>query len=107
MKEQCWEFDQKAFKEIADRLCNEKTGWKILKVVSLLLGIVGVLSLVVSAVRQLVVLLPVGFLLSRTGQLDLVWLAFPVAELFSLALCIFFLRRVYLHEIKPLYSPGA
>ena len=39
------EFDQKAFKEIADRLCNEKTGWKILKVVSLLLGITGVLSL--------------------------------------------------------------
>ncbi len=45
MKEQYWEFDQKAFKEIADRLCNEKTGWKILKVVSLLLGIAGVLSL--------------------------------------------------------------
>lgn len=45
MKEQYWEFDQKAFKEIADRLCNEKTGWKILKVVSLLLGITGVLSL--------------------------------------------------------------
>ena len=67
----------------------------------------GVFSLIVSVVRQLVVLLPVGFLLSRTGQLDLVWLAFPVAELFSLVLCVFFLRRVYLHEIKPLYSPGA
>lgn len=46
MKEQYWEFDQKAFKEIADRLCNEKTGWKILKVVSLLFGIAGMLSLV-------------------------------------------------------------
>ena len=62
----------------------------------------GVLSLAVSVVRQLVVLLPVGFLLSLTGKLELVWWAFPIAELFSLTLCTVFLRRVYLHEIKPL-----
>ena len=62
----------------------------------------GVLSLTVSVVRQLVVLLPVGFLLSLTGNLELVWWAFPIAELFSLTLCTVFLRRVYLHEIKPL-----
>ena len=62
----------------------------------------GVLSLTVSVVRQLVVLLPVGFLLSLTGKLELVWWAFPIAELFSLTLCTVFLRRVYLHEIKPL-----
>ena len=62
----------------------------------------GVLSLAVSVVRQLVVLLPVGFLLSLTGNLELVWWAFPIAELFSLTLCTVFLRRVYLHEIKPL-----
>ena len=62
----------------------------------------GVLSLTVSVVRQLVVLLPVGFLLSLTGNLELVWWAFPIAELFSLTLCTIFLRRVYLHEIKPL-----
>ena len=62
----------------------------------------GVLSLAVSVVRQLVVLLPVGFLLSLTGNLELVWWAFPIAELFSLTLCTIFLRRVYLQEIKPL-----
>ena len=67
----------------------------------------GVLSLIVSVVRQLVVLLPVAFLLSQSGVLDLVWLAFPISEIFSLVLCTLFLRRVYLHEIKPLYSPGA
>ena len=58
-----------------------------------------------SVVRQLVVLLPVGFLLSLTGNLELVWWAFPIAELFSLTLCTIFLRRVYLHEIKPLSLP--
>ena len=62
----------------------------------------GVLSLTVSVVRQLVVLLPVAFLLSLRGNLGLVWWDFPIAELFSLTLCTIFLRRVYLHEIKPL-----
>ena len=67
----------------------------------------GVLSLVVSVVRQLVVLLPVAFILSRVGELSLVWWAFPIAELFAVSLCILFLRRVYLREIKPLQVPEA
>ena len=62
----------------------------------------GVLSLIVSLVRQLVVLLPVAWLLSLSGQLALVWWAFPFAELFSLTLCIFFHRYVYRREIRPL-----
>ena len=64
----------------------------------------GVLSLIVSVVRQLVVLLPAAFLLSRAGELDLVWLAFPISELFSVVLCAIFLRRVYRREIKPLWN---
>ena len=67
----------------------------------------GMLSLVVSVVRQLVVLLPVAFILSRVGELSLVWWAFPIAELFAVILCILFLRRVYLREIKPLQVPEA
>ncbi|MEA4934359.1 MAG: MATE family efflux transporter, partial [Lawsonibacter sp.] len=59
----------------------------------------GVFSLIVSVVRQLVVLLPVAFLLSRVYGLDAVWCAFPVAELFAVILCAVFLRRVYLREI--------
>ena len=62
----------------------------------------GVLSLIISLVRQLVVLLPVAWLLSLSGQLALVWWAFPFAELFSLTLCIFFHRYVYRREIRPL-----
>ncbi len=55
----------------------------------------GITSMVVSIVRQLVVLLPVAFLLSKTGNLDLVWLAFPVAECVAVAMCIYYLRRTY------------
>ena len=42
---------------------------------------------------ELVVLLPVAWLLSQTGNLTLVWLAFPIAELMSLTLSIIFLRK--------------
>lgn len=50
-------------------------------------------SLIVSVCRQLVVLLPVAWLLSQVGRLELVWLAFPVAEVVSLTLSAIFLRR--------------
>ena len=63
----------------------------------------GVLSLTTSLVRQLIVLLPVAFLLARLFQdLDVVWLAFPISELFSCTLCILFMRRVYKRDIQPL-----
>ena len=69
----------------------------------------GLLSLLCSLVRQLIVLLPVAFLLSRLFQnLDVVWLAFPIAELFSCAMCILYMRRVYRQDIQPLsYPQGA
>lgn len=62
----------------------------------------GVLSLVISLVRQLIVLLPAAWLLSLSGQLGLVWWAFPIAEMFSVALSIIFLVYVYQKEVKPL-----
>jgi len=67
----------------------------------------GVLSMVISIVRQLVVLLPVAFLLSLSGRLELVWLAFPIAELFSVALCICFNRKIRREVIEPLAEPQA
>ena len=68
----------------------------------------GVLSLTTSLVRQLIVLLPVAFLLARLFQnLDVVWLAFPIAELFSCTLCAVFMRRVYRRDILPLRAQGA
>ena len=50
-------------------------------------------SLIVSVCRQLFVLLPAAWLLSQTGQLVLVWLAFPIAETVSLLMSAFFLRK--------------
>jgi len=50
-------------------------------------------SLIVSVCRQLFVLLPVAWLLSLTGKLMLIWIAFPVAEIVSLILSSIFLRK--------------
>ncbi|MBP3611535.1 MAG: MATE family efflux transporter [Lachnospiraceae bacterium] len=62
----------------------------------------GVLSMVNSLARQLFVLLPVAYLLSLTGNLNLIWLSFPIAELVSLTLSSVFLYRIYQKVIKPL-----
>lgn len=50
-------------------------------------------SLLISVCRQMLVLLPAAYLLSLTRRLELVWLAFPIAELVSFALSIVFLRK--------------
>lgn len=50
-------------------------------------------SLLSAVTRQLVVLLPAAWLLARTGRLELVWLAFPIAELAALAMSAIFLRK--------------
>ena len=65
----------------------------------------GVLGMMVSVIRQLVVLLPAAFLLSLTGRLELVWLAFPVAEIFSMLTCIYFNRKITREVIAPLAQP--
>jgi len=62
----------------------------------------GVFSMIVSVARQLVVLLPAAYLLSLTGNLNLIWLAFPIAELMSVVLSGIFLYRIYQKVIKPL-----
>jgi len=55
----------------------------------------GIQSLIISICRQLVVLLPAAFLLSKIGDLSLVWFAFPIAEICSLVLCTVFLFNTY------------
>lgn len=51
----------------------------------------GVYSLIVSVARQLVILLPVAYILAKIGGLALVWWAFPIAELMSFAVSATFL----------------
>lgn len=55
----------------------------------------GMYSLLISLARQLVFILPLAFIFSLTGNLDLVWFAFPIAELSAVALCIFFTKRLF------------
>ena len=62
----------------------------------------GTLSLIVSVCRQLVVLLPTAYLLSLSGNVNMVWWAFPIAEFASLALSLTFFKRIYNRVIKPL-----
>ena len=52
-------------------------------------------ALINSVCRQIVVLLPAAYLLSLTGRLELVWLAFPIAEVVSVILNATFLKRTY------------
>ena len=62
----------------------------------------GFLSMMISIVRQLLVLLPVAFLMSLSGNITMVWLAWPIAELFSLLLSILFLVNVNRKIIRPM-----
>ncbi len=66
----------------------------------------GLLSLLVSVFRQLLVLLPSAFLLSKIGGLDLVWYSFPIAEICSIFFSTYFLRHVYKKEIEALKRRG-
>ena len=62
----------------------------------------GVFSLTVSICRQLVVLIPAAWLLSRTGEVNMVWWAFIIAEVASLALSLVFMARINRTVIVPL-----
>lgn len=67
----------------------------------------GMYSTIVSVCRQLVVLLPVAFLLSLTGEVTNVWWAFPIAEFASLAATVVLFIRIYRKKIRPLYHEEA
>ena len=53
----------------------------------------GFYSLLISFGRQIVVLVPAAFILSRFGVLNLVWLAWPIAEVASIILSLYYVRR--------------
>ncbi|MBE5710497.1 MAG: hypothetical protein EGR51_11455, partial [Oscillibacter sp.] len=95
----------------------EYSSWKVfllLAVLSVILGIVlssvfqalgnGVFSLTVSICRQLVVLIPAAWRLSRTGEVNMVWWSFIIAEVVSLTLSLIFMARINRTVIVPLYE---
>ncbi|MBC8610593.1 Staphylococcal virulence regulator protein A [uncultured Ruminococcus sp.] len=61
----------------------------------------GTRSLFVSLLRQLILILPVAYLLSKIG-LNYVWYAFPIAETFSLLASVLLALSVYKHKIRGL-----
>ena len=64
----------------------------------------GIYSTIVSLCRQLIVLLPAAWLLSKTGVVNNVWWAWPIAETMGLSMTVFLFLRNYRQRIKPLYN---
>ena len=62
----------------------------------------GVYSMIMSFARQIVVILPVAFVFAKLFGLDMVWYAYPIAEIVSVIICIFLLKRIIQKKVKPL-----
>lgn len=67
----------------------------------------GFYSMLVSIARQLLVVIPVAFLFSRSGNLNHIWWAFPIAEIASVTISVLLYIRLYRKIIRhiPLGSP--
>lgn len=59
-----------------------------------------IFSMVVSIMRQLVVLIPAAYLLAKFGGLHMVWWSFPIAEIMSFIVSTAFLIRIWRTVIK-------
>ncbi len=59
-------------------------------------------SLIVSIMRQLVVLVPAAFILAKLGGLEAVWWSFPIAEVMSFIVSTTCLVHIYKNIIEPL-----
>lgn len=62
----------------------------------------GILSLLVSLLRQLILILPLAWLIGHYIGLDAIWFSFPLAECFAIIASALFLKYVYKKEIKDL-----
>ena len=64
-------------------------------------------SLIISLFRQLIALIPAAFLLSLSGNVHMVWWAFPIAEIVSLTLSTIFFKKVYSKTVVPMEKEAA
>ncbi|MBE6916650.1 MAG: MATE family efflux transporter [Ruminococcaceae bacterium] len=62
----------------------------------------GIYSTIVSLCRQMLILLPVAYLLSLSGEVVNVWWAYPIAEVGSLVVTLLLFWRIYKLKIKPI-----
>ena len=65
----------------------------------------GIASLIVSVCRQLVVILPVAWLLGRVRGLSAIWWAFPIAEVAAFAISFALLYHAHRTELRFLDAP--
>ena len=56
----------------------------------------------ISVFRQLILVLPLAYALSLTGELNMVWWSFPIAEVLAGLLALYYLRRAHRRVIQPL-----
>ena len=64
----------------------------------------GIYSTITSVFRQLLALLPAAYLLSLTGNVSNVWWAFPIAEVISGIVTLYFFLRIYRQKVKPMFE---
>ena len=64
----------------------------------------GIYSTITSLCRQMFVLLPVAYLMSLTGNVNMVWMAYPIAEVASALATTFLFIRIYRQKIKPMFG---
>ena len=64
----------------------------------------GMYATITAICRQLVVLLPAAYLLSLTGNVNMVWLSYPIAEIASGSATVYFFIRIYRQKIKPMFE---
>lgn len=62
----------------------------------------GVYSMIMSFARQIIVILPVAFIFAKRFGLDAVWFAYPIAEIVSVVMCVFMLKRIISQKVRPL-----
>lgn len=107
-------FESDAASDVAANATLGEVGVPLLRIISLsfMLAACGIMfstlfqavgkgfySMIMSVCRQLVVLLPVAFFLSKIN-LEVMWYAFPIAELFCLGIGLLFFFRLRKRELS-------
>lgn len=64
----------------------------------------GVPSLLLSFLRQIILLVPLAYILSKLGDLDYIWYSFPMSEGIAAILMVVWLRKTLKKEFAILYS---
>ena len=62
------------------------------------------ISLITSFVRQIIVLLPLAYILSVSNGLTGVWIAFPMSEIVTLIISVCFGMKIYSDRIQVLHN---